>query len=98
VAAIVVTSQFTASLSVAPFAPAASDQQNKMKACNDQANAIGLAEGKSDQQKAFMNECFSAKPPKSGKPAQQEKLKGCNKEASKTLLKGDQWKKFMSPG
>jgi hypothetical protein len=75
---------------------AASEQQNNMKACNEQANAKGLGEGKGEERKAFMKECLSAKPVKSGKTAQQEKMKACNKEAGEKQLKGDERKKFMS--
>ncbi|HEY6973835.1 MAG TPA: PsiF family protein [Nitrospiraceae bacterium] len=95
-ATIAVISLFTAGLCVAPFALAAPDQQNKMKACNEQANAKGLGEGKGDERKAFMKECLSAKPAKSGKTAQQEKMKACNKEAGEKQLKGEERKKFMS--
>lgn len=94
-ATIVVVFLFIAGLCVAPFALAA-DQQNKMKACSEQANAKGLGEGKGDERKAFMKECLSAKPVKSGKTAQQEKMKACNKEAGEKQLKGDERKKFMS--
>jgi len=40
--------------------------------------------------------CLSAKSTKSGKTAQQEKMKACNKEAGEKSLKGDERKKFMS--
>ncbi|MGE3978552.1 MAG: PsiF family protein, partial [Nitrospira sp.] len=33
---------------------AAPAQQNKMKACNEQANAKGFGEGKGEERKAFM--------------------------------------------
>jgi hypothetical protein len=55
-----------------------------------------LGEGKGDERKAFMKECLSAKPAKSAKTAQQEKMKACNKEAGEKSLKGDDRKKFMS--
>lgn len=89
-------SLFVAGLWVAPFALAAPDQQHKMKACNEQATAKGLDEGKGDERKAFMKECLSAKPVTSGKTAQQEKMKACNKEAGDKKLKGDERKTFMS--
>jgi hypothetical protein len=38
-----------------------------MKAWNDEANAEGLGEGKGEERKAFVKECLSAKPVKSGK-------------------------------
>ena len=86
------------SLGVTPFAMAASGKQNKMKACNEQANAKGFGEGKGDERKAFMKKCLSAKPEKSegGKGNQQNKMKACNKEAGDKKLKGDERKKFMS--
>ena len=89
---------FALSLGVTPFAVAAPEQQNKMKACNEQANAKGFGEGKGDERKAFMKECLSAKSGKGGggKETQQNKMKTCNKEAGEKLLKGDERKKFMS--
>ena len=95
-AIVAVMSLFVAGLCVAPLAFAAPDQQNKMKACNEQATAKSLGEGKGDERKAFMKECLSAKPVKSGKTAQQEKMKACNKEAGDKKLKGDERKTFMS--
>lgn len=85
-------------LGVTPFAVAAPAQQNKMKACNEQANGKGFGEGKGDERKAFMKECLSAKSEKSGggKGTQQNKMKTCNKEAGEQQLKGDERKKFMS--
>ena len=89
---------FVLSLGVPPFAMAAPTQQNKMKTCNEQANAKGFGEGKGDERKAFMKDCLSAKPEKSeaGKGSQQNKMKACNKEAGDKMLKGDERKKFMS--
>ncbi len=89
---------FVLSLGVTPFAAAAPAQQNKMKACNDQANEKGFGEGKGEERKAFMKDCLSAKPEKSegGKENQQNKMKTCNKEAGEKKLKGDERKKFMS--
>ena len=95
-ASVMVLSLFLATLIFAPMASEAAEQQNKMKACNEQANAKGLGEGKGEERKAFMKECLSAKPVKSGKTAQQEKMKACNKEAGEKSLKGDERKKFMS--
>ena len=43
-----------------------------------------------------MKECLSAKAAKTGKTAQQEKMKACNREAGEKSLKGDDRKKFMS--
>ncbi len=93
---LVVLSLFLAAMCLAPMASHAADQQNKMKACNEQATAKGLGAGKGEERKAFMKECLSAKPVKSGKTAQQEKMKACNKEAGEKQLKGDERKKFMS--
>lgn len=62
-----------------------------MTTCDGEANGKGLGEGK-----AFMKECLSAKPVKSGITAQQEKMRAGNKEAGEKSLKGDDWKKFMS--
>lgn len=89
---------FALTLGVAPLAMAAPEQQNKMKACNEQANAKGFGEGKGDERKAFMKECLSAKSGKGGggKETQQNKMKTCNKEAGEKQLKGDERKKFMS--
>lgn len=89
---------FLLSIGLVPFAMAASSQQNKMKACNEQANAKGLGQGKGEERKAFMKECLSAKSEKSGggKESQQNKMKACNKEAGEKNLKGDDRKQFMS--
>lgn len=87
---------FASFLSLAPYAVAATPQQNKMKACNEQATAKGLGEGKGDERKAFMKECLSAKPAKTGGGAQQNKMRTCNKDAAAKNLKGDERKKFMS--
>ncbi len=89
---------FVLSLGWAPFVMAAPAQQNKMKVCNEQANAKGLGEGKGDERKAFMKECLSAKSEKSGggKGSQQDKMKACNKEAGEKNLKGEDRKQFMS--
>ncbi|MDH5739375.1 MAG: PsiF family protein [Nitrospira sp.] len=89
---------FVLSMGWAPFTMAAPAQQNKMKACNEQANAKGFGEGKGEERKAFMKECLSAKSAKSGegKGNQQNKMKTCNKEAGSKNLKGDERKTFMS--
>lgn len=95
-ASIVVVFLFVSGLCIAPSAMAATAQQNKMKTCNEAATAKGLGEGKGEERNAFMQECLSAKPVKSGKTAQQEKMTACNKEAGDKKLKGDERKKFMS--
>ncbi len=92
----VVLAIFTVSLGLPSIAVAAPEQQNKMKACNEQANAKGFGEGKGEERKAFMKECLSAKPAASSKGTQQDKMKTCNKEAGEKKLKGDDRKKFMS--
>ena len=81
-----------------PFAVAAPGQQNKMKACNDQANAKRFGEGKGEERKAFMKKCLSAKSEQGGdgKETQQNKMKTCKKEAGEKKLTGDERKKFMS--
>jgi hypothetical protein len=80
------------------LAVAAPQQQNKMKTCNERANAKRFGEGKGEERKAFMKECLSAKPEKSegGKKNQQNKMKTCNKEAGEKKLKGEERKNFMS--
>jgi hypothetical protein len=95
---VITVALFMVSLGVTPFAMAAPEQQNKMKACNERANAKGFGEGKGDERKAFMKECLSAKAEKSGggKESQQNKMKTCNKEAGDKKLKGDERKLFMS--
>ena len=95
---IVVVSIFMSGLCVAPLAIAAPAQQNKMAACNAQANEKGLGEGKGDERQAFMKECMSAKQAKAVKAGgtQQNKMKSCNKEAGAKSLKGDERKTFMS--
>jgi psiF repeat len=67
-----------------------------MATCSKEANEKGLGEGKGDERKAFMKECLSAKPAKSAKTVQQEKMKAGNKETGEKTLKGDDRKKFMS--
>jgi hypothetical protein len=95
---IVVTALFLSGLCVAPLAIAAPAQQNKMAACNDQANEKGLGEGKGEERQAFMKECLSAKQAKAVKAGgtQQNKMKTCNKEAGTKGLKGDERRTFMS--
>lgn len=69
---------------------AATEQQNKMAACNKEAG-----DKKGDERKAFMKDCLSSKPKVSAaQKAQQDKMKSCNAEAKG--MKGDERKKFMS--
>jgi len=79
-----------------PLAGGAADPQNTMKVCNEQANAGGLGEGKGEERQAFLQKCLSAKPAKTRKTAQQEKMKTCNKDAGEKQLAGKERKKFMS--
>ena len=94
-ASIVVVSLFMSGLYIVPFAMAAPAQQNKMKACNEEATAKGLGEEKGNERKAFIKECLSAKAANAG-GTQQNRMKTCNKEAGEKSLKGDERKKFMS--
>ena len=97
-AGIMVASIFVSGLCIAPFAIAAPAQQNKMAACNTQADEKGLGDGKADERKAFMKECLFTKQAKAAKVGgtQQNKMKTCNKEAGAKGLKGDERKTFMS--
>jgi hypothetical protein len=82
-----------------PTLSLAGAQQNKMKACNAEADEKGLSgEGKGEERKTFMKECLSAKAPAKSAAAksQQDKMKSCNKEAKAKSLTGDDRKKFMS--
>src|SRR3954451_7748176 len=78
---------------------AATQQQEKMKACNADAKTKAL---KGDERKKFMSTCLSDKgaaaPAAEAKKLtpQQEKMKSCNAEATTKALKGDERKKFMS--
>jgi hypothetical protein len=92
---IMMVSLFASGLCITPFSMAAPAKQSKTAACNAQANDKGLGEEKDDGRKAFMKECLSTKPAKTG-GAQQNKMKTCNKDAGEKGLKGDERKKFMS--
>ena len=59
-------------------------QQEKMKACNEQA-----ADKKGDERKAFMKTCLSAKPAK-----KESKMAMCNKKTAG--MKGDERAKAQS--
>lgn len=96
IAGLIILSLFLTVMCLAPMTSHAADQENKMKTCSEQATAKGLGEGKGEERKAFMKECLSAKPVKSGKMTQQEKMKACNKEAGEKKLTGDERKQFMS--
>jgi len=56
-------------------AKAPNSQQEKMKACNDQAG-----DKKGDERKAFMKTCLSAKPMAAAKP--ESKMAMCNKKTA----------------
>jgi hypothetical protein len=108
-AAIAATPAFAEPASPAPATAAQpekalSPQQQKMKDCNADAKAKALA---GDERKAFMKTCLSKEgapaaesaaetKPLSGREAQQQKMKDCNKEASEKSLKGKERKSFMS--
>ena len=63
---------------------ATNSQQDKMKACNEQA-----ADKKGDERKAFMKTCLSAKPAKA-----KSKMAMCNKKTAG--MKGDERAKAQS--
>jgi hypothetical protein len=59
-------------------AKSTNSQQDKMKACNDQAG-----DKKGDERKAFMKTCLSNKPMAQAKPMTQgEKMSMCNKKTA----------------
>ena len=69
-------------------------QQERMKACNEQAGAKKM-EG--DARKKFMSTCLKGASAKDEKMTpQQARMKDCNKQASDKQIKGDDRKKFMS--
>jgi uncharacterized protein HemX len=65
-------------------------QQERMKACNEQAGAKKM-EG--DARKKFMSACLKGEEKMT---PQQARMKECNKQASDKQMKGDDRKKFMS--
>lgn len=71
-------------------------QQNRMKACNEDAGKQGVS---GDARKAFMKSCLSggeaAKPTSGGVTPQQQRMKDCNAEAKSKEMKGDARKAFM---
>ncbi len=75
------------SLSLAAPVFAANAQQERMKACNQEAG-----DKKGAERKAFMKECLSAKAAEA-KKTQQEKMKACNQQAEGK--KGAERKAFM---
>jgi hypothetical protein len=68
-------------------------QPEKMKKCNQEANAKHL---KGDERKTFMSSCLSAGAEPTVNMSQQDKMKKCNQEANDKHLKGDDRKSFMS--
>jgi hypothetical protein len=75
------------SLSLAAPVLAANAQQERMKACNQEAS-----DKKGAERKAFMKECLKAKAAEE-KKTQQEKMTDCNKQAEGK--KGAERKSFM---
>jgi hypothetical protein len=71
-------------------------QQNRMKACNEEAGKKDLS---GDARKDFMKSCLSgggdAKPAAGGLTPQQQRMKDCNAEAKSKEMKGDARKAFM---
>ena len=84
-----------ASLGLAIQAPAANQQQERMKACNAQAKSQTLS---GTERQDFMQRCLSGKDTASGKGlnSQQQKMKSCNSEANLHGLKGTARQRFMS--
>ena len=70
-------------------------QQERMKACNEEAGKQGL---QGEERKQFLSSCLAVPVSASEHKltSQQEKMRECNKEARDKSLKGDQRKKFMS--
>lgn len=82
------------SLAYAKDEKAPTPQQERMKACNQDAKDM-----KGDERKHFMKDCLagkSADAPKKDLTPQQQKMQNCNKEAGAKGLKGPDRKKFMS--
>jgi len=65
-------------------------QQERMKACNEQAGAKKM-EG--EARKKYMSACLKGEEKMT---PQQARMKECNKQASDKQIKGDDRKKFMS--
>lgn len=82
------------SMAYAKDEKAPTPQQERMKACNQEAKDM-----KGDERKHFMKDCLggkSADAPKKELTPQQQKMQNCNKEAGAKELKGADRKKFMS--
>ncbi len=67
-------------------------QQEKMTACNADANAKGL---KGEDRQSFMKTCLSHGGTAAKGNSQQEKMKTCNAEANTKGLKGEARQSFM---
>ncbi|HEV8645200.1 MAG TPA: PsiF family protein [Burkholderiales bacterium] len=91
-------------LTCAPVFAQNTSQQDKMKACNADAAKKEL---KGDERKVFMKECLSvkkvakeeneeAREQKKDVKLQRERMKSCNADASRQVLKGDARRIFMS--
>jgi len=87
---------FTAAFLIAysPWAVAGA-QQERMKACNEEAGKQAL---QGEERKQFLSSCLAvpASASEHKLTSQQLKMRECNKEARDKSLKGDQRKKFMS--
>jgi hypothetical protein len=86
----------TMSLAPAAFAQSTNTQQDKMKACNNQAATKQLS---GDARKNFMSTCLSAGSGSSSSTAgnsQQDKMKVCNNQASAQNMTGSARQQFMS--
>jgi hypothetical protein len=70
-------------------------QQEKMKACNQEAGKNGL---RGEERKKFMSSCLSgrATEAKPQRTSQETKMKECDREAKDKDLTGDDHQKFMS--
>lgn len=84
-----------ACLDIAGQAPAANQQQERMKACNAQAQSQTLSGA---ERKDFMKRCLGGQDEASvqGLNSQQRKMKTCSAEAKSKELKGSDRKQFMS--
>ena len=69
----VILSLFLTVAILAPLSGDAADQLNKMKACNEQANAKGFGEGKGEERKAFMKNVSPPGRPKPARPLSRRK-------------------------
>jgi len=67
-------------------------QQEKMKTCNADASAKGLA---GSDREAYMKTCLSKEGSASKGNSQQEKMKACNADANTKALKGTDRQTFM---